>query len=68
LLLCPQEFVPLHQVKAHSRYLLKCVFSPNSEYLVTTSADKTAKLWNTKSWEVEHVSQTRWILYIPPSQ
>lgn len=33
--------------KAHSRYGLKCIFSSNGEYLVTTSADHTAKVWKT---------------------
>lgn len=33
--------------KAHSRYGIKCAFSPNGKYLVTTSADHTAKVWKT---------------------
>lgn len=33
--------------KAHSKYGLKCLFSPNGKYLVTTSADHTAKIWKT---------------------
>lgn len=33
--------------KAHSRYGIKCLFSPNGKYLVTTSADHTAKVWKT---------------------
>lgn len=33
--------------KAHSKYGLNCLFSPNGEYLVTTSADHTAKVWKT---------------------
>jgi len=33
--------------KAHSRYGIKCLFSPNGKYLVTTSADCTAKVWKT---------------------
>ena len=33
--------------KAHSRYGIKCLFSPNGRYLVTTSADSTAKVWRT---------------------
>lgn len=51
-----QDFVPLHQFKTHSKYLLKCAFSPDSQHLVTTSADQTAKLWNVHTWEVEQVS------------
>ena len=33
--------------KAHTRYGIKCLFSPNGKYLVTTSADYTAKVWKT---------------------
>lgn len=47
-----------HQFKTHSKYLLKCAFSPDSQHLVTTSADQTAKLWNVQNWEVEQVSET----------
>jgi G protein beta subunit-like protein len=51
-----QEFVLNNKVKAHSKYLLKCAVSPDSQHVVTTSADKTAKLWSTDTWEVEQVS------------
>lgn len=46
-------FFPAHSLtlfrtwKAHTRYGLKCLFSPNGEYLVTSSADHTAKVWRT---------------------
>ena len=36
----------MHKVEAHSAYLLKCVMSPDSKALATTSADKTVKLWD----------------------
>jgi len=32
---------------AHSKYVLKCKFSPDSTLLATTSADHTAKIWRT---------------------
>ncbi|EWM28213.1 WD40 repeat containing protein [Nannochloropsis gaditana] len=50
-------------VKTHARFLLKCAFSPDSQRLVTTSADKTAKLWNVRKWEVEHTlkDHQRWV-------
>jgi G protein beta subunit-like protein len=31
---------------AHSKYLTKCLISPNSQILATCSADATIKLWN----------------------
>lgn len=37
----------LNTWKAHSKYGIKCLFSPNGKYLVTTSADHTAKVWKT---------------------
>jgi G protein beta subunit-like protein len=56
---------PVHAqpLKTHARYLLKCAFSPDSQRLVTTSADKTAKLWNVAKWEVEHTlkDHQRWV-------
>lgn len=45
-----QSYVKVHEIKAHDTYLLKCVLSPNVEKLVTTSADKTVKVWDTKTW------------------
>jgi len=38
----------LNKINAHRKYGLKCKFSPDSKFLVTTSADHTAKLWNTE--------------------
>lgn len=48
----------MHSFKAHGRYLLKCAFSPDGQRLVTTSADKTARLWRVgggPKWECEQV-------------
>lgn len=42
-----QKLVLLRSWKAHSNYGIKCLFSPNGKYLVTTSADHTAKVWKT---------------------
>jgi len=33
--------------KAHDRYILKAMFSPNGKMLATTSADHTSKIWET---------------------
>lgn len=40
------HFEPLHKLRAHSSYVLKCLISPDCQQLATTSADKTVKLWN----------------------
>ena len=40
-----------NKINAHKKYGLKCKFSPDSKFLVTTSADHTAKLWDTSNQE-----------------
>lgn len=42
-----QSLTPFRTWRAHSKYGIKCLFSPNGKYLVTTSADHTAKVWRT---------------------
>eukprot|EP01080_Neovahlkampfia_damariscottae_P003037 gene3037-5047_t len=32
--------------EAHSNYILKCLISPNLQYIVTTSADYTIRVWD----------------------
>ena len=44
------------KINAHKKYGLKCKFSPDSKFLVTTSADHTAKLWDTSNQEYISVS------------
>ncbi len=39
------SYVPTSKIQAHSTYITKCQFSPNSEYLATASADHTVGLW-----------------------
>ncbi len=53
----------IHELNAHDDYLLKCVISPDAKMIATTSADKTIKLWNTASWELERTLQQhqRWV-------
>lgn len=49
---------------AHKRYALKCVFSPDSNMLATSSADGTTKLWRTKDGSLItelHVANQRWV-------
>lgn len=54
---------PLHKIEAHSKYILKCLFSPDLKYLATTSADHTVKLWNTKKFTLAKVlvGHQRWV-------
>lgn len=40
----------MHQFRAHDSYFLKCVLSPNVKQLVTTSADKSVRVWDVKTW------------------
>ncbi|KRX67115.1 Target of rapamycin complex subunit lst8 [Trichinella sp. T9] len=41
----PSRIYPKMKLEAHKTYALRCKFSPNSEFVVTTSADHTAKMW-----------------------
>ena len=36
---------PKLKIAAHKRYVLRCLFSPDSRLLVTTSGDGTARIW-----------------------
>ncbi|XP_071050166.1 target of rapamycin complex subunit lst8 isoform X2 [Onthophagus taurus] len=46
------HYTPKHRFQAHKRQILTCKYSPNASILVTTSADQTAKLWNTSDYEL----------------
>lgn len=41
----------LHTLRGHSSYLLSAAFSPDGSRILTTSADKTAKIWDAMSRE-----------------
>ncbi|KAJ8945168.1 hypothetical protein NQ318_001634 [Aromia moschata] len=60
----PTKLKPKHKFDAHKRYALKCKFSPDSDLLITTSADQTAKIWSTIDFsllqELKQESQ-RWV-------
>lgn len=59
------NFIPLMKFRAHApgAYLLRAKISPDGRHLVTTSSDKTAKLWDTKTGEcTETLGQhQRWV-------
>jgi len=40
------DLQPRTKFQAHSKYLIRCLLSPNVKYLATCSADKTIKIWN----------------------
>lgn len=52
-----------HEFQAHEEYLLKIAVSPDVSTIATTSADKSIKLWNTTTWELEHTlaQHQRWV-------
>ena len=37
---------PYKELKGHQRWVWDCCFSADSAYLVTSSSDETAKLWD----------------------
>jgi G protein beta subunit-like protein len=41
-----EKFKLTHKIAAHNGYVLKCLFSPDVNYLATTSSDKTIKIWD----------------------
>jgi len=50
-------------LRAHDAYILKCVISPNSKLLATTSSDKQVKVWNLPDFTLEKVlsAHQRWV-------
>jgi G protein beta subunit-like protein len=57
------NFEPLHRLKAHDRYILKCRISQDVRKLATTSCDRTVKIWNMDTYECEQVMRghTKWV-------
>ena len=57
------HFEPLHKLKAHSTYVLKCLLSPDVRQLATTSADRTVKLWNLDGFTLDRTltGHQRWV-------
>jgi target of rapamycin complex subunit LST8 len=56
---------PITKFRAHATgsYCLHAKISPDSRSLVTTSSDKSAKLWDTKTWELKAclMAHTKWV-------
>jgi G protein beta subunit-like protein len=57
------HFEPLHKLRAHSSYVLKCLISPDVTQLATCSADKTVKLWSLDTFALERTltGHSRWV-------
>eukprot|EP00775_Hariotina_reticulata_P005409 gene5409-5642_t len=57
------HFEPLHKLRAHQGYILKCLISPDMQQLATTSSDKTVKLWNLDGFTLDRTltGHTRWV-------
>lgn len=57
------HFEPLHKLKAHSSYVLKCTISPDVRQLATAAADRTVKLWNLDGFVLDRAltGHGRWV-------
>ena len=57
------QFEPHQMVQAHHKYVLKCLLSPDVKWLATMSADHTAKVWDTSTFELSRtlVGHQRWV-------
>jgi len=58
-----QTFTLVKKWRAHQRYILKALFSPDSETLATASADHTVKLWSVKDFSLNKTlaDHSRWV-------
>lgn len=56
---------PLAKFHAHApgTYCLHARISPDSRHLVTTSSDRSARLWDTETWELSQTlkEHTKWV-------
>lgn len=51
--------LPLCKIQAHQSYATRCLFSPDSAVLLTTSADHTARLWRVNDPAFYHHSTSQ---------
>lgn len=60
-----ESLEPMAKFRAHAlgAYLLHARISPDCRHFVTTSSDKTARLWDTKTWQLtQTLSQhNKWV-------
>ncbi|ENN77719.1 target of rapamycin complex subunit lst8 isoform X2 [Dendroctonus ponderosae] len=55
---------PKNKFQAHSRAVLKCKYSPDSRMLITTSADQTARIWDSQEYNLQREltqNNQRWV-------
>ncbi|XP_060521775.1 target of rapamycin complex subunit lst8 isoform X2 [Cylas formicarius] len=60
----PTMLKPKHKFYAHKRYALKCKYSPDSSFLITTSADQSARIWDTVGFDLSQElkgDNQRWV-------
>ncbi|XP_015519115.1 target of rapamycin complex subunit lst8 isoform X2 [Neodiprion lecontei] len=60
----PTKLSPRKKLETHKRYALRCQFSPDSSLLVTTSADQTARVWETTDFTETQILKheaKRWV-------
>lgn len=57
--------VPFQKFAAHEDYILKCLISPDVQFLATCSADKTVKIWSLNEEKGYELHKTLYGYFIP---
>jgi WD40 repeat protein len=65
--------IPLQTLNSHTGAVSFLTFSPDGQFLISGSSDKTIKLWNAKTGQLirtlrGHTDQIRWLAISPDSQ
>ncbi|ODN90172.1 G protein beta subunit-like [Cryptococcus wingfieldii CBS 7118] len=59
------NLIPVTSFRAHTKYITRCILSPDTKYLATCSADHTVKVWSTAgidyTLEKTLVGHQRWV-------